>query len=60
MEKLNNNGKLDVNAIRLYKNTLLEDIKSSNGIVGFAIGDAKLHYGYFEIQMIIIQLYLKL
>ena len=47
MEKLNNNGKLDVNAIRLYKNTLLEDIKSSNGIVGFAIGDAKLHYGYF-------------
>ena len=47
MEKLNNNGKLDVNAIRLYKNTLLEDIKSSNGIVGFAIGDAKQHYGYF-------------
>ncbi len=47
MEKLNNNGKLDVNAIRLYNNILLEDIKSRNGIVGFAIGDAKLHYGYF-------------
>ena len=40
MEKLNYNGKLDVNTTRLYNNTLLENIKSSNGIVGFAIGDA--------------------
>ncbi len=34
------NGKLDENTIRLYNNTFLEKMKSSSGIIGFAIGDA--------------------